>query len=686
MKILFASTYCLLDTTSGVAVNLRSLLAGLSDQGHVSEAVTAAIFDPEREVSLEAVLSHNPLPFKVQAQRTEHEVIEVLAGRLRHTVLRTASSRREALAPREEEALLSLVESKIRDFQPDILLTYGGLPAERRIHRVARRQDIPVVFYLANGLYTKAETFLEVDQILVPSKFLSELYRERLGLRSHVLYPIIARERCVVGAGVTTPFAPGRFITLINPVLQKGLGLWVRLAAEALRLLPGTELLVVEGRWTKEDVMRAGIRLENLTNVTFAPNRADMREVYAGTRILLFPSLWEEAFGQSIVEAQLNGIPVLASRRGGIPEALNGAGFLLDVPDRCLRDYRAIPTAEEVQPWVAQIRVLLEDPEAYEQARRRAYQAAEGFSPERILRAAADLFLELPGLRRGDRRSNEGGRVSAMEDSNYVRQAAVAGQFYPRDGGELDRQLHDLIQLSSVVFVVQGAVVPHAGYAYSGQIAGKVYGRIHIPEQVVLLGPNHTGRGARSSLMAEGAWETPLGRVAVDAELAESLLEACPSLERDVEAHRAEHSLEVQIPFLYHLSPSVRIVPITLMPRPLEDCLKLGQEIAEVIQGWRSPVLLVASTDMTHYEPREKAREKDRLAVEQMIDLSPEGLYQTVGRHRISMCGFIPATVVLAACRSLGARQVELVGYSDSGEASGDIARVVGYAGLVIRG
>lgn len=332
-------------------------------------------------------------------------------------------------------------------------------------------------------------------------------------------------------------------------------------------------------------------------------------------------------------------------------------------------------------------RVLLEDREVYEQARRRAYQSAEKFSPERVLRTAADLFMELPGLRQGDRRSSgKGGRVSAMEDSKYVRQAAVAGQFYPRDGGELDQQLCDFIQLSSVGFVVQGAVVPHAGYAYSGRIAGKVYGRIHIPEQVVLLGPNHTGRGARSSIVSEGSWETPLGRVAVDAQLAESLLAGCSSLERDVEAHRAEHSLEVQIPFLYHLNPRVCIVPITLMPRTLEDCLKLGREIAEVIRGSRGPILLVASTDMTHYEPREKAREKDRLAIEQMVALNPEGLYQTVGSHRISMCGFIPATVVLAACRSLGSRQAELVGYSDSGEASGDSARVVGYAGLIIRG
>jgi MEMO1 family protein len=190
----------------------------------------------------------------------------------------------------------------------------------------------------------------------------------------------------------------------------------------------------------------------------------------------------------------------------------------------------------------------------------------------------------------------------------------------------------------------------------------------------------------RASITAGGMWELPLGRVPIEGELAEALLGSCSVLEKDTEAHRAEHSLEVQVPFLYHLNPRVRIVPIILMPRSVEECVRMGEEIARVIRGWKSAVLIVASTDLTHYEPRPSAREKDRLAIQQMMALNPEGLYQTVAAHKISMCGFIPTTVALAAWRALGVTGMEFVGYSDSGDTSGDTARVVGYAGLIVRG
>jgi hypothetical protein len=270
------------------------------------------------------------------------------------------------------------------------------------------------------------------------------------------------------------------------------------------------------------------------------------------------------------------------------------------------------------------------------------------------------------------------------QSAGYTRRPAVAGQFYPRGAVELGQQLSELIDLASFGFVVQGVVVPHAGYIYSGKVAGKVYGRVHIPNHVILLGPNHTGLGKRGSIAAAGEWELPIGKVPIESGLAELLLGATRLLEPDTEAHRQEHSLEVQVPFLHRLNPAVRIVPITLKVHSLEDCTALGQALADVVRGWPSPVLLVASTDMSHYEPRASAQAKDRLAIDQMLALSPEGLYQTVSQNHISMCGFIPTTVVLAACRSLGVSRVELVGYSDSGEASGDTQRVVGYAGLVL--
>jgi len=390
MRILFASPHCLLDTTNGAALATQELLIQLAERGFPCEVVTASICDPKREVLMDEVLSHHS-----SAKITKSEMIkdvpciEVNDGVLPHKILTTRSSRRPALRSTEEEALLSLVERRIGEFQPNLLLTYGGLQAERRIHRLARQHKIPVVFYLHNSIYKRTETFTDVDLILVPSKFLSDFYKERLRIQSRVLFPIFKSNDYI--ALHRNP----RFITFINPIPDKGLTLFARLVAEAFRKLPQAEFLVLEGRWTQADVARAGLRLDRIPNVKVLPHQKDMKTIYAETLLLLYPSFWVEAFGRTIVEAQMNGIPVLASRWGGIPEALNGGGFLFDIPERCTKNYMAIPTPEEVQPWIDQLRVLLENQKVYEEAQRRAIQASEAFSPEKIVQEAIDLFKEL---------------------------------------------------------------------------------------------------------------------------------------------------------------------------------------------------------------------------------------------------------------------------------------------------
>ena len=389
-RILFASPYCLLDTTNGAALATQELLIQLAERGFPCEVVTTSICDPKREVLMDEVLSHHS-----SAKITKSEMIkdvpciEVNDGVLPHTILMTRSSHRPALRSAEEEALLSLVERRIGEFQPNLLLTYGGLQAERRIHRLARQHKIPVAFYLHNSVYKRTETFTDVDLILVPSKFLSDFYKERLRIQSRVLFPIFTSNDYIV------QHRNPRFITFINPAPDKGLTLFARLVAESLRKLPQAEFLVVEGRWTQADVAQAGLRLNSIPNVKVLPHQQTIKTVYAETRILLYPSFWVEAFGRIVVEAQMNGIPVLANRWGGIPEALNGGGFLFDVPDRCTKNYMALPTPEEVQPWIDQLRVLLEDKEAYNEAQRRALQAAEDFRPEKIVQKAIDLFNEL---------------------------------------------------------------------------------------------------------------------------------------------------------------------------------------------------------------------------------------------------------------------------------------------------
>jgi len=370
---------------------MRALLTQIAKTGIACEAATASIFDPPRQVVLDDVVSRHRLSISTKSEALESiSFVGVADGDITHTILKTASSRRNALSAGEESALLSLIERKIGEFKPEIILTYGGLNVERNIHRLAKASNIPVVFYLANGLYRKAETFASVDMILVPSRFLADFYADRLGLRANVLRDTFIKDNYL--AIRENP----RYITYVNPVPQKGLTLFSRIASEALRRLPGAEFLVVEGRWTKEDVARAGLKLDRIPNIKVIPNRTDMREVYARTKILLFPSLWNEASGRMPVEAQLNGIPVLASRVGGIAENLNGGGFLFDIPERCAANHMAVPTPEEVGPWIERIGALLEDDNAYEEAERRALLAAEAFDPERIAGTALDLFKELP--------------------------------------------------------------------------------------------------------------------------------------------------------------------------------------------------------------------------------------------------------------------------------------------------
>lgn len=229
---------------------------------------------------------------------------------------------------------------------------------------------------------------------------------------------------------------------------------------------------------------------------------------------------------------------------------------------------------------------------------------------------------------------------------------------------------------------------PHAGYVYSGAILGETYARVKVPGRVIVMCPNHTGLGVRRSLWAGGAWQLPGAEIEIDVALAERVRVAA-RLEPDLDAHLREHAIEVHLPFLHHQNPDARIVPIVLAGLRLEDCREVGQGLARAIRDTKAAdgddVLIVASTDMSHYVSADAARRLDSMALERVEALDPEGLYETVRAHDISMCGFIPTTCALFAALELGATTAELVRYGNSGEASGDFSRVVGYAGVVVR-
>ena len=268
-----------------------------------------------------------------------------------------------------------------------------------------------------------------------------------------------------------------------------------------------------------------------------------------------------------------------------------------------------------------------------------------------------------------------------------LRSPAVANMFYPGDKDRLKEQLSTYIRAVPEPKSVLAAVSPHAGYIYSGGVAGAVFSQIRIPDAVVILGPNHRGMGTSVALCASGTWDMPLGSVPINEDMAESILKVSTfgvKIKDDPGAHAMEHSIEVQVPFLQFLRPEVSIVPIALSHLTYDACQEIGQALVQGIQDYGKEVLLVASTDMTHYESQKSAKEKDKLAIDRILDLDPAGLYETVSRHGISMCGVIPTTIVLEACKVLGAGKAELVQYATSGDVTGDNAQVVGYAGFIV--
>ncbi len=265
------------------------------------------------------------------------------------------------------------------------------------------------------------------------------------------------------------------------------------------------------------------------------------------------------------------------------------------------------------------------------------------------------------------------------------RKPAVAGQFYPLNPKTLEREVSSFLAPRAEKGRAVGVVSPHAGYVYSGKIAGLVFSRIVIPPTVVILGPNHRGVGQDVAVMARGAWEMPAGEVAIDEALAREILESSKRAVEDERAHALEHSLEVQVPFIQALRSDFKLVPIALGRLSLDECLALGLELAAAISRSGSDALIVASSDMTHYEPAREAEKKDRMVIDRMLALDPEAVYETVRDNRITMCGVIPVTIMLAAARELGATTAELVGYMTSGDTSGDYGSVVGYAGLIVR-
>jgi hypothetical protein len=265
-----------------------------------------------------------------------------------------------------------------------------------------------------------------------------------------------------------------------------------------------------------------------------------------------------------------------------------------------------------------------------------------------------------------------------------IREAAVAGQFYPGRAEELKETIKYMTSREKVQIDALGVVSPHAGYIYSGAVAGAVFSRIKFTGTFILIGPNHRGAGKPFSITTAGRWQTPLGEVVINAGLAGAILSASGRLEEDTLAHRYEHSLEVQVPFLQYFKPGVKIVPILLSIAQPDVYKEIGRAVVRGLRESGEDAVIVASSDMTHYEPHEKARAKDRLAIDAILALDADELVRCIAENDISMCGYAPVISLITAAKEMGAQKAELVKYQTSGDSSGDYSSVVGYAGIVI--
>ena len=265
------------------------------------------------------------------------------------------------------------------------------------------------------------------------------------------------------------------------------------------------------------------------------------------------------------------------------------------------------------------------------------------------------------------------------------RKPAVAGYFYPSREDPLRRMIEGMVDPESKKEKAICVISPHAGFEYSGPVAGAVFSSVQLPDVFVILGPSHRSMLSRIGIMKEGIWETPLGQTPVESRLAELIMNYSQLISEDTAAHSNEHSLEVQLPFIQYFKKDISIVPLCISYHAaFEELEELGRAISQGIEDFKKEVMIVASTDMSHYVSREVAEKKDFLAIDKILEMDPKGLYEVVQSEDISMCGYQSTTSAVKASKELGAQEATLIKYQTSGDTTGNYIEVVGYAGIRI--
>ncbi|MBX6314882.1 MAG: glycosyltransferase family 4 protein, partial [Isosphaeraceae bacterium] len=333
----------------------------------------------------------------IQAEAPPH--LRVIAHGVPVTLYCGPTTRHHAPDEVECRDFLRLFDTIMDRFRPDVVLGYGGDWLQGQVFARARRRGATTVFNLHNCRYTSASPFADIDAVRVPSRFAAEFYRRSLGLECTILPNPVQRDRIQVQRHEP------KYLTFINPTVEKGVYVFARIADELGRRRPDLPLLVVEARGPERDVAACGLDLRGYSNVFFMSHTPDPRRCYRISRAVLMPSLVPETFGRVAAEAMCNGIPVLASDRGALPETLGEAGLVLPLPKRLTPTTRLLPTAEEVAPWIEAIIRFWDDAEFYEDHGRRARQEAKRWEPEAL---GPQYVRFLQGLR-------SGAKPSAME-------------------------------------------------------------------------------------------------------------------------------------------------------------------------------------------------------------------------------------------------------------------------------
>lgn len=392
-RVAFVSFMCLLDAHSGAARSVRTMLEMLAAEGFECRSITTGLFDGAEEYPRARAFGQGAVPENVG------KILRLDQHGVAHHVLYTESSQGGKFSRAQRDGFVAYAIRHLKDFRPDVIISYGSSESTADLVSQVRGLAPRFIFYLGNPNIDRAELFAAGDIIFCPTQAQVDRYRERLGLEGHVFRTPIGAENAADPKrtlALNNPAARKHgFVTLINPGFEKGAALVFLLARRALRERPDITFLVVEGRTKRAFWERAGSPAANFPNIWWIPNQSEVPRIYERTSVLLFPSFWFEVAGRCIAEAQLGGIPVLASSHGGIPEQLNGGGFMFDIPEACKTNHRTVPDAAAVAPWFETLTRLLDDDAFYAEASARALAASVIYDRARRQPEVARLFHQL---------------------------------------------------------------------------------------------------------------------------------------------------------------------------------------------------------------------------------------------------------------------------------------------------